>query len=193
MKINIKSNLPREYVITGQYSKDVSQFLQRLQEVITRGFNLIQLRAKELPNEKYKLLASEAFKICEKYMANLILNTSIDIFLQSNAHGLHLTSSELMKLHVRPIANEKLLFAACHDEKQLQHAVDINVDFVTLSPVLPTNSHPEAQPLGWDKFKKLCNSVNIPIYALGGMKKEHLSLAVQNGGYGIAAKSNLLK
>jgi thiamine-phosphate diphosphorylase len=180
-------NLPREYVITGGYPKDVGQFLQRLQEVITRGFNLIQLRAKELPNEKYKLLASEALKICEKYRANLILNTSIDIFLQSNAHGLHLTSSELMKLHKRPIANEKLLSAACHDEEQLQQAANINVDFVTLSPVLATNSHPDAQPLGWDEFKKLCNSVNIPIYALGGMKKEHLSLALQNGAYGIAA------
>jgi thiamine monophosphate synthase len=108
-----------------------------------------------------------------------------------DADGIHLTSGILMQLHKRPLSLTKLVSAACHNEEQLIQAKKIGVDFVTLSSVLPTKTHPEASTLGWENFSKLCKTVKLPIYALGGMRKKDLNLALSYGAQGIAAISAL--
>ena len=89
------------------------------------------------------------------------------------------------------MSQDKLVSVACHNEEQLIQAQKIEVDFVTLSPVLPTNTHPEINPMGWEKFSALCKSTDIPVYALGGMDKKMLNLALFHGAQGIAAISAL--
>jgi thiamine-phosphate pyrophosphorylase len=80
-----------------------------------------------------------------------------------------------------------LLSAACHNREQLLHADRIGADLVTLSPVLPTASHPEATPLGWEGFAELVRAAQVPVYALGGMETQHLPRAKEAGAQGIAA------
>ena len=66
-------------------------------------------------------------------------------------------------------------------------AAELGVDFATLSPVLPTATHPDAQPLGWERARELIDSVNMPVYLLGGMTGEELPEAFEVGAQGIAA------
>jgi 8-oxo-dGTP diphosphatase len=72
----------------------------------------------------------------------------------------------------------------------------LNLDFVVLSPVKSTLSHPEAEPLGWQKFAQLAENITLPIYALGGMVLNDLPMALSYGARGIAIQrgvaSNLL-
>lgn len=75
---------------------------------------------------------------------------------------------------------------ACHNEDELKQAALMGADLVTLSPVLPTRTHPDATPLGWDAFKQLCSLVDLPIFALGGLSRQDLGTVAQNRGYGIA-------
>jgi thiamine monophosphate synthase len=104
-----------------------------------------------------------------------------------DADGLHLTSVALMRASTRTLHGAKLLSAACHTEQQLAHAERIGVDFVTLSPVLPTASHPGAPTLGWARFGELVARTRVPVYALGGMTREHCERARALGAQGIAA------
>jgi thiamine monophosphate synthase len=69
----------------------------------------------------------------------------------------------------------------------LRQAERIGVDFVVLSPVLATHSHPKARPLGWSHFGRLVDETNLPVFALGGMKPADLVEAKQHGAHGIAA------
>ena len=59
--------------------------------------------------------------------------------------------------------------ASCHDEDELKCAEQLGCDFVLLSPVLPTQSHPGAPILGWEKFAAIAAASSIPVYALGGL------------------------
>jgi thiamine monophosphate synthase len=83
------------------------------------------------------------------------------------------------------------LVASCHDEQELQMAAAIGVDFVTLSPVLPTQSHPGAPHLGWSRAAELIALVNVPVYLLGGLTKDDLDQAQRIGAQGIAGISGL--
>ena len=66
-------------------------------------------------------------------------------------------------------------------------AQNYNLDFVVLSPINNTLSHPNTMALGWKKFGELVEMVNIPVYALGGMNEEDIKIAKYYGGQGISA------
>jgi thiamine-phosphate pyrophosphorylase len=89
------------------------------------------------------------------------------------------------------LPHSQLLSAACHSEQQLAHAERIGVDFATVSPVLPTASHPGAPALGWNRFAELVSCTRLPVYALGGMTRALCAEARARGAQGIAAITGL--
>ena len=103
--------------------------------------------------------------------------------------GLHLTSSQLLAQNKRP--DIPFLSAACHNGAELKKAEELKVDFLFLSPIKATRSHPEAEARGWEWFNKAVKQVNIPVYALGGLGKSDIIIARNNGAQGIAAISQL--
>ena len=66
--------------------------------------------------------------------------------------------------------NGRWLGASCHNEAQLKHAVRQGLDYVTLSPVKHTSSHPETLAMGWDEFAKLAQACPIPVFFAKGCK-----------------------
>jgi len=60
-----------------------------------------------------------------------------------------------------------------------------------LSPVNKTSSHESAKPLGWDKFKNLVEPVNIPVYALGGMRVDDMKKSREFGAQGVSVLSGI--
>lgn len=101
----------------------------------------------------------------------------------SVADGLHLTSRALMQATVKPAS---FCGASCHDARELAKAHALGLDFVTLSPVLHTATHPQAGPLGWAAFALLAAGAGLPVYALGGLSLADEPLALAHGAIGIA-------
>ena len=62
-----------------------------------------------------------------------------------------------------------LRLATAHDGDELQQAIAAGVDGIFLSPVFPTNSHPDAKTLGVFGFRVLAQQSPVPVIALGGM------------------------
>ncbi|MNW05021.1 hypothetical protein D3C71_2012060 [compost metagenome] len=62
----------------------------------------------------------------------------------------------------------------------------MGVDFVTLSPVQATQTHPEAQPLGWDEAQRLIAGFNQPVFLLGGVGPAERARAWEVGAQGVA-------
>jgi 8-oxo-dGTP diphosphatase len=103
---------------------------------------------------------------------------------------LHLTAARLLACTQRPaLADRVLLGASCHNAAEVAQAVAIGADYVTLSPVLPTASHPNEPALGWEGFADLLAQCPLPVLALGGVDDSHLPQVKALGGLGIAAIS----
>jgi len=185
--------LSAHYVITGSFNNP-DDFTTKFQRCLSQGQRLIQLRANDLSADEYRNYARLAIRLCRDYDDNetppqLILNSSIENVELCDADGVHLNSTQLMKLHSRPLTNEKLVGASVHNYEQLRRACDIEVDFVVIAPVLPTTSHPQAHPLGWETLQQLTKASSVLVYALGGMQKSSLAIARQHGAFGIAGIS----
>lgn len=183
--------LAKIMMITGENPVKQNEFIDKIIFHCQRGIKLIQLRAKNLNSSEYHSLAKKVITATQNYDTKIILNCDYASFYELGGDGIHLSSHMLMAAKTRPLPNEVRVSAACHDLKQLMKAQEIDIDFVTLSPVLQTKTHPEAEPLGWEQFAALCRSVTIPVYALGGISSTHLELAISAGAYGYAAIGSL--
>jgi 8-oxo-dGTP diphosphatase len=179
--------LPECYLITPEPGADDDMFLARLDRALTSGVRLVQLRAHSLAESAYLELARRATALAHRRRASLLLNRCARHVESIGADGVHLSGRELLATPARPLASDRWVAASCHDERELRHARWIGVDFAVLSPVLATPSHPEARPLGWLEFQRLVRGASVPLYALGGMSRQHLETVRARGGQGIAA------
>ncbi|KUZ41129.1 thiamine phosphate synthase [Burkholderia territorii] len=184
--------LPRCYVITPEPTSasaaDCHAFLDRLSAVLARGEALVQLRVKSFDADAFARLAADALARCNAAGAQLMLNGPIDAagVMQLDGAGWHLDGAALRAVAQRPLPAARRMSAACHAADDLALAARAGVDFVTLSPVLPTLSHPGAPTLGWTRFATLAAQATMPVYALGGMTRAHLDDARRHGAYGVA-------
>lgn len=179
--------LPTDYLITGEEA-DEERFDSLLERALSEdGVRLVQLRAKNLDEAAYIARAERALRLCRQYDAKLLLNGEPTLLDAVDADGIHLTSARLMDLERRPIAENKWLSASTHDQKQLSQAAVLGCDFVTLSPLRTTPSHPEVAPLGWHDFQQLVERAGMPVFALGGMTRFDANHARAVGAQGIAS------
>lgn len=118
-------------------------------------------------------------------MLNLELWSQLPFELRQHA-VLHLKQHQLLSMQAQQRPVGVRCIAACHDELSVAHAEHIGCDAVLLSPVLATPSHPNQHPLGWEEFNQIANQSHLPVFALGGLKKQDLDFAKQQGAYGVA-------
>ena len=180
-------SLPECYLITPEPGREVASFLASLEYSLSQGVSLLQLRARQLSDKDYRALIPEVLLRCRQANARLLLNADPKLASEFGAAGVHLTSERLMALTLRPLDDTYLVAASCHTQEELQHAVMLGLDFVVISPVRKTSSHPGAQLLGFSGFHDLTEQALIPVYALGGMQVVDLPTVFQYGGQGIAA------
>jgi 8-oxo-dGTP diphosphatase len=177
--------LPREYAIIN--SSNIKDVLLQLNNVATQGVELVQIRAKDLSKESSVQFLRLLDKECAHLQIEYLLNSEQGAYVEW-AGGVHLTSVQLMTLVCKPSCNG-YVSASCHNIEELKQAEQFDLDFVVLSPIKETQSHPGAQILGWSQFESLISQVNIPGYALGGVNKNDFYQAVNCGGQGIAGIS----
>lgn len=180
------ARLPDKYMITRNY-ESLEQAYNHILEKLEQGIKLIQLRVKHLPDEEYLLWAEKLIPLCRNYHATLLLNSPVEMVESLKADGIHLPSSRLLSFQQRPLDKNHWVSASVHNQAELEHALHIDVDFVVISPVLKTKTHPDAIPLGWDRFYELTEQASCPVYALGGLTDDDLADAFMHGAQGIAA------
>lgn len=181
--------LPDRYLITG-VTESPQALLSRLERVLSQHrLPLVALRAPNLNDEDYVRLAASALTLCRRHDVRLMLHGNPQLLDRVPADGVHLPWRLAADLDGRPVTDNLLLGVSCHSVAQLQHASALKADFATLSPVMPTQSHPGAPTLGWSGFETAVAQSHLPVYALGGLAEADIVIARQHGGRGVAAIS----
>ncbi|HVC38257.1 MAG TPA: Nudix family hydrolase [Gammaproteobacteria bacterium] len=182
---------PPLMLVTPSPAAHREQFLQTLEHVLKHGVDFVQLRAPELSLPDYASLASPAIAICHRQGVRIVLNTEPKVARDLGADGVHLSNARLSRLTERPMPEDFLVGASCHDETGIRLASAHGLDYLILGPVQATPSHPHGAILGWDGFKRLALNSTLPVYAIGGMLPEYLEQVRDLGGHGIAAMRGL--
>jgi 8-oxo-dGTP diphosphatase len=176
--------LPPVLGISDVEQRGEAQFLTQLDAALARGLRLIMVREKQMSRSRLSQLARAIRSRCAPWGAQVLVNGDLQVAQEVDAAGLHLPSAQLMQLTRRPPV--AWCSASCHDERELQQAAGLGLDFVLLGPVQPTPSHPNTPALGWERFQRLIAQYPLPVYALGGLTLDSLQRAYAAQAHGIA-------
>ncbi|UFH48523.1 Nudix family hydrolase [Pseudomonas sp. KNUC1026] len=180
------ARLPAQYLITPE-GLEGPVLLKGIQAAVAQGTGLVQLRAPNIYDPQYRDLAVDAIGLCAG-KAQLMLKGPLEWTGDFPAAGWHLTAEQLRKYanNGRPFPKHRWLAASCHGPEELELAQRMDVDFVTLSPLQPTQTHPDAQPLGWEAARQLVAGFGRPVFLLGGMRPGDQARAWEIGAQGVA-------
>ena len=184
-------DLPKYYAITNLSEMSKKVFFNQLENKITNGLKMIQVREKNISFNEFKIFSKEVIKICKPKNVKVIINSDINLAYEIKSDGVHLTSKDLISIKTKP--KNLIVSASCHTQEEINIAEKLNIHFVALSAVNKTKSHSNIKPIGWNKFQTIANKTNIPIYALGGLSSGDYEVALENGAVGIASQRSIWK
>ncbi len=182
-------SLPKEYAITDskRYDKPLEIMIESLLKMT--NVKMIQLREKHLKGKELYEIALKLRKITYEHSTLLFINERFDIAIAVSADGVHLPENSFPPSVVKGINSNMLVGFSAHSIESALYAEKDGADFITLSPIFRTRSHPETRPLGLDTLEEVCKKISIPIFALGGINEENFEECFKRGAYGIAGIS----
>jgi 8-oxo-dGTP diphosphatase len=182
--------LPAHFVITPDLSRIApAQTVDLVRQAVARGERLLRLRSADPAFRLDTGLLRDCEQILAESGGRLVVDRADHAGCRLPSSGIHLRSSDLASFAQRPVPGDCLLSASCHNAGDLARAERLQADFVLISPVLATLSHPGQPALGWHGFRALHQQTRLPAYALGGMNPDHLTCARSHGALGIAGIS----
>jgi thiamine-phosphate pyrophosphorylase len=185
----------RLYLITDRkLFSDHTAFLKGVEQALKAGVRAIQLREKDISVRELLRLAYLLKELTAKYNAKLFINDRTDIALAVGAEGVHVGGAGLPASAVRKAGGAGILIGvSTHGYDEAVKAEADGADFITFGPVFETPSKMHyGKPLGVDQLGEVGRKLSIPIFALGGIKKENAQQVLKSGSYGIALISGIL-
>ena len=182
------------YLITDRKQTNERDLGAVVEQALRGGIRAVQLREKDLSSRELYELACEMRGITSRYEARLIINDRIDIALAVDADGVHLGCNSIPIHQARMVLGEKrLIGASCHNKEQAITAQKEGADFITFGPVYSTPSKAVyGDPVGVEKLHEIIPLMNIPVFALGGIKNSNVAEVMAAASHCIAAISAVL-
>ncbi|MBT3548797.1 MAG: NUDIX domain-containing protein [Gammaproteobacteria bacterium] len=149
--------------------------------------SFIRLRSFDYTYSQYILAAKSISNLCNITKTPLVIDKKYSEKLKDlDYNGIHYTSEDLNNIRMHQYIRKKGLTysASCHNLDDILIANQYNFDFILLSPVITSKYNYKTH--GWENFMRLVINANMPVFALGGIKKNDLKICKSNGGFGIS-------
>ena len=180
------------YFITPNYYNNISKnYFKKIEKILDHGVKILRFRSKNLSEDQYCVIAKKIYKLCQKYNSLFIISDLNNFNKNKYCDGVHLTSNNILHGNIKAISSNYIIIGSCHNINEIKICNKLKFKFVVISPVLNTGGK---TGIGWNNFKKLTDTSNIPVFALGGMDyKRDINIVKRFGGVGIASISYFYK
>lgn len=189
MRVNCKL-----YLVTDSTSLNEEEFLYKVEEACKSGVTLLQLREKDITAREYLALGFKVKSITDKYNIPLIIDDRIDIALSLDCAGVHLGQSDINVKYARKIMGDnKIIGATTKTLNQALEAVEQGADYLGVGAIYPTTTKVKTVLTKVSTLKEICQSVKVPVVAIGGLNEENCYVLEGSGVSGIAVVSAIMK
>ena len=182
------------YFITDSTQYDEAEFLRRVEEGLKGGATILQLREKDKSTREYIELADKVHRITQKYNVPLIIDDRLDVALASNAEGVHLGQSDMPVSTARKILGEGFIIGATTKTvAQAVEAYEQGADYCGVGAIYPTTTKVKTVLTSTETLSQICQSVPIPVNAIGGLNKTNTDVLMGIKIAGICVVSAIMK
>lgn len=188
MKLDKKSMLL--YVITDRSWIGERSLEEQVEETLKGGATFIQLREKNLVFEEFLNQAKKIKLLTDKYNIPFVINDNVEIAIKSDADGIHIGQEDMNARDVRVlIGKDKILGVSANTVEAAKLAEKHGADYIGVGAVFNTSTKEDAKVVCMDILKDICNSVTIPVVAIGGINETTIMNLKGSGIHGICAIS----
>ena len=165
-------------------------FVLRVREILSAEPFEVILREKDLSDDKYCQLVKEIVADNNGYKKVLALNCP-EIALEMGIENVHLTMQQLID-HGRP-SFIKRAGVSVHSAEEAETAQKLGADYLIAGHIYATDCKKGVPPRGIEFFRGVCESVDIPVFAIGGISENNFNEPLENGGTGVCLMSEFMK
>ena len=184
----------RLYLVTNRYQDSVESFLEKIETACRSGVTIVQLREKNLTTNQYYQLAKQVKEITDAYQVPLIIDDRLDICLAVDAAGLHIGDDELPVSVARQVLGpKKILGVTAKTVKRALEAETSGADYLGTGAIFPTRTKENAPITLISTLKTICQTVAIPVVAIGGLTSENIDQLAATGIAGVAVVRDLMQ
>ena len=184
----------RLYLVTNRYHDSLERFLEKVETACRSGVTIVQLREKNLTTNQYYQLAKQVKEITDAYQVPLIIDDRLDVCLAVDAAGLHIGDDELPVSVARQVLGpEKILGVTAKTVKRALEAEEGGADYLGTGAIFPTTTKENAPITLISTLKTICQTVAIPVVAIGGLTSENIDQLAATGIAGVAVVRDLMQ
>lgn len=168
-------------------------FIGQLGKIAAAAPARIILREKELPESEYKALAEKAMEACGEYDTELTLHYFWKTAIELGAESVHLPLHVLRQLSGGDKSHFRCIGASCHSVEEAVEAERLGAGYITAGHIFATDCKRGLEPRGLDFLRMICESVSLPVYAIGGITPENIASVRSCGASGACVMSGFMR
>nr|WP_296092340.1 thiamine phosphate synthase [uncultured Dorea sp.] len=187
---NVKKEDMLLYAVTDRHWLNGETLYSQVEKTLEGGTTFVQLREKELDEEHFLEEAKKIKKLCAKYNVPFVINDNVEIALEMDADGVHVGQSDMEAGDVRAkLGPDKIIGVSAQTVEQALLAQERGADYLGVGAVFHTDSKADAADVDHETLKAICEAVDIPVIAIGGISKDNVGELAGSGICGIAVIS----
>jgi thiamine-phosphate pyrophosphorylase len=182
------------YVITDKALSKGRPSVEIVEQAIRGGATLVQYRAKNAPGRDMVQEALALLEVTRRYQVPLIINDRVDVALAVDAEGVHLGQEDIpCTLARKLIGPDKILGISASSVEEALQAEQDGADYLGVGAVFPTGTKADAgDAIGLEGLRAVCQAVNIPIVAIGGINADNAAAVAATGVAGLSVVSAIV-
>lgn len=180
------------YISQGNTHKE---HIENIQKACTSGAELVQLRLKNVSENKILKLATQAREITSHFQTRLIINDHYKIAKEIKADGVHLGKTDTCPTIARKeLYSWQIIGGTANTLEDCQTLITKNVDYIGLGPFRFTETKANLSPvLGLEGYAAIIDALQTetPVLAIGGITLEDVTAILNTGISGIAISGQI--
>lgn len=185
---------PSLYIITDSTGYTEAEFLDRVERALQGGTTLLQLREKNRSTRDYIALAEKVHAIAKRYGVPLIIDDRVDVALAVDAEGVHVGAEDMPVTTARKLmGSDKIVGATAKTVPWAKEVCKQGAEYLGVGAIYPTTTKVKTVLTSVDTLRDICDSVPIPVNAIGGLNKENIHILKGIPIAGICAVSAVMK
>lgn len=182
----------RLYAVTDRSWLGNQTLAQQVEQALRGGATCVQLREKELNDTDFLAEARELKALCARYGVPLIINDNVELALEVDADGVHVGQEDMDARNVRGlIGPDKILGVTAKTLEQAQKAQQAGANYLGSGAVFGSTTKLNARPMTKELLQSICESVQIPVVAIGGIHRGNIAFLAGTGIRGAAVVSGI--
>lgn len=179
------------YAVTDRaWLKEGQPLAEAAEAALKGGATFLQIREKELPQEVFEAEAYSLKALCERYGVPYVVNDSVEIAMRIDADGVHVGQTDIKGRDIRGmIGADKIMGVSVRTVEEALAAQQAGADYIGVGAVFYTSTKKNAGSMSKELLRKIVQSVDIPVVAIGGINRENILELEGTGVDGVALVS----